>query len=132
MGADRARVNPPSQARKIAEHQKKHVITGDASAAPLVWQKKIAKDIEEGASVKDFTKKAERAKHEERMVRRRAAAPPRPPGVVACMRVEKTLPVPGACTILSAAIHYASIGRTPRVQAALLASRPAHQYAWGD
>lgn len=57
------------QARKITEHRKKELMTGDAPAAPFVWTKKIEKDIVEGASVKNFSKRAEREKHEERMVR---------------------------------------------------------------
>lgn len=59
-----------AQAQKITDHRKKEMMTGDAPAAPFVWTKKIEKDIVEGASVRNFSKRAERAKHEDRLVRR--------------------------------------------------------------
>eukprot|EP00208_Stichococcus_sp_RCC1054_P002856 CAMPEP_0206140744 /NCGR_PEP_ID=MMETSP1473-20131121/10524_1 /ASSEMBLY_ACC=CAM_ASM_001109 /TAXON_ID=1461547 /ORGANISM="Stichococcus sp, Strain RCC1054" /LENGTH=711 /DNA_ID=CAMNT_0053535011 /DNA_START=336 /DNA_END=2471 /DNA_ORIENTATION=+ len=63
----RKRAKAERLARKITEHRKKELMTGDAPAAPFVWTKKIEKDIVEGASVKNFSKRAEREKHEERM-----------------------------------------------------------------
>ena len=69
-GAKSGMCLPDAQAQKITDHRKKEMMTGDAPAAPFVWTKKIEKDIVEGASVRNFSKRAERAKHEERLVRR--------------------------------------------------------------
>ena len=59
------------QAKEISDHLKKK--SAGAAAEPggtakFVWGKKIEKDIAEGASVKDFSKKAERVRQTRREV----------------------------------------------------------------
>ena len=59
------------QARKLAAHLKKQDTdpsAADAGGARFVWQKKIEKDLGEGADVHDFSKKAQRRKQQEREV----------------------------------------------------------------
>ena len=59
------------QAKDIADHLKKKSVTanGEPGAQRFVWGKKIEKDIQSGASIKDFTKKAEQERQRQREVR---------------------------------------------------------------
>lgn len=59
------------QAKEIADHMKKKSATagGEPGVQKFVWGKKIEKDIASGASVKDFTKKAELERQRQREVR---------------------------------------------------------------
>lgn len=57
------------QARKITQHKKKDMAGTDGTTVPFVWTKKIEKDLVEGADIKTFSKKAEREKDAERLVR---------------------------------------------------------------
>ena len=58
------------QAKDIADHLKKKSVTanGEPGAQRFVWGKKIEKDIQSGASIKDFTKKAEQERQRQREV----------------------------------------------------------------
>ncbi len=57
------------QAKEISEHlKKKSAGAEEPGAQKFVWGKKIEKDIASGASISDFSKKAERERQHQREV----------------------------------------------------------------